>query len=139
MAAWFVGGLGTLLAGWLGYRELGTSITDVAIWVGISNAVALVGGLLTLQLEKISWIKETLLAGTFRTWVFIVCFYFGFLLILIPELREVRALAWMTPPLLMSTGLMINPLFGPIQDQIVRNAQRRTRLKTLAAKRQAML
>jgi|GEM_PF-4314643 len=125
MAAWIVGGCGTFLVGWIGYEKLGISLSNSLLWVGYSNFLALAGALLTLQLEKIVWIKRTLLRGAAGTWGFLTLFYFGLLLLLIPLLREWQVISWMFVPLMMSTGLMMNPFFGPIQDALVRRGQRR--------------
>ena len=136
MAAWIVGGSGVLLSLWVGCYHFAFSVPEILFWIGVSNLAAFAGVLLTLQLEKVAWIKAYFLAGTARTWGFLTLVYFGVLLAPAPELREWPVLSWMFFPLLMSTGLMIPPFLGPAQDWIVRNAQRRERLKTrLAAER----
>lgn len=125
MAAWIVGGCGAFLVGWIGYGKLEIPLSVSLLWVAYSNFVALAGVLLTLQFEKVVWIKRTFLRGAGGTWGFLSLFYFGLLLLLIPSLRELRAFAWMIVPLTMSTGLMLNPFLGPIQDTLVRRSQRR--------------
>lgn len=129
MAAWITGGLGTVLVVGLASLRFQIPIATSLVWVGISNLVALVAVLWTLRLEKIGWLKRTLLFGSLKTWAFFVTVYFGFLLGLIPPLREWNLLLWMVMPLVMSTGLMLNPLFGPIQDALVRRSQREARIR----------
>jgi len=133
MAAWIVGGVGVLLSAWIGTQRFSFSLLEILAWVGVSNLVALVGALLTLRLEKVSWVKSGILAGTARTWTFLTLVYFGSLLVAVPALREFSVLLRMALPLILSTGLMMPGILGPILDQWVRSAQRRERLKSRLA------
>lgn len=126
MTAWMIGGLGSVGVAWLGYQKFGVSLGTSLFWIALSNLSGLLAGILTLCLEKISWCKRTLLRGSSRTWAFLLFFYFALLLLFAPGLRDLRVLTWEIVPLLMSTGLMLNPLMGPIQDYLVRRAQRNT-------------
>lgn len=129
MAAWMIGGLGSVGVAWVGYQKFGVTLGTILYWIGLSNLCALIGGVLTLRLEKVSWCKRTLLRGSNRTWAFLLIFYFASLLLFAPGLRDLRILTSEIVPLLMSTGLMLNPFMGPIQDYLVRRAQREERLR----------
>ncbi len=78
----------------------------------IAGVIALT---VTLRLERREKVKATLLKGSLRTHAFFFGTYFLFMLGFFPELRDVRAMAWMITPLVLTNVLSI-PFFGKIQD-----------------------
>lgn len=127
MVAWGIGITGLALSAWLGITTFGWQAREVAISVGAANLAALVSGLLVLRLEKVRWIKAHVLTRSLKTWAVLAALFFGLLLALAPPLRVEGVLLRQLIPLLMSTGLMLNPVFGPVQDWLTRRAQARER------------
>lgn len=132
MAAWIIGVVGAALSFWMG-SNLGFSSGEVALQVAATNLAAFAGGILTLQAEKVTWVKTWVIPDGVRTWLFLAMLYGGIQLAMAPGLRDWEIYLRMALPLVMTTGLMLNPCFGPAQDWLVRRSQRRTREQAVSA------
>jgi hypothetical protein len=124
MVAWIAGFLGSAFCLGIGVLKLGYSPAEVLWWIGAANLMGVVGPMMTLRAEQSPGFKSRVLSGRWQTWIFLLVTYFGGLLLLVPALQEAQVFFWVVVPLLMSTGLMLNPIFGPLRDWMVRNAQR---------------
>lgn len=112
---------------------MGLSPLAIVIQVFASNLGAYVGGILTLQAEKVAWIKANIIPDGPRTWLMLMTWYSGIQLLISPELRDWGLYLRMGFPLLMTTGLVLSSLFGKTQDWIVRRSQRRESEQALSA------
>lgn len=134
MFAFMVGVTGAVLSSWIGVSKFGYSLGEALLWVGAVNLVGLVSSLTTLAMERVTRLKTSLLAGGLRTWTVLLILYIGGQLLLIPPMRHLLFFAAMVIPLLMSTGLMIQPIFGPIQDRLIRRSQRKAMVRSRRAR-----
>jgi hypothetical protein len=118
------GTLGLALSLGIGTRLLNLDASNILMAVVAANLGAVLGLLLTLQAEKVSWIRTKLLNRSLKTWSFMILIFLGVLLSIAPVMRDPHVLAYLIFPLVLSTGFGIL-IFGPIQDQIVRRQQRK--------------
>ncbi|MEK6578181.1 MAG: hypothetical protein AABZ55_03055 [Bdellovibrionota bacterium] len=111
----------------VGIRVLGMTLGQILIvWI-ISLMAGLISLFSTLAAERNHWLKTQILRGSLLTWGFLVVVYFGILLALAPQMRNVDHLVWLSVPLIAGQGWAIM-LFGPIQDRIVRRSQTKSHL-----------
>ncbi|MCM2276923.1 MAG: hypothetical protein NDJ89_02460 [Oligoflexia bacterium] len=122
MSAWISGFLGLALSLWIGTSVLSLEQNDVLWAIVGSNLGGLIGATLTLRAEKVPQLKATLLRGAAGTWAFLAVLYFSILLALAPVMRERNAFFWLVVPVIMSSGLMLNWFFGPLQDWFFRRS-----------------
>jgi hypothetical protein len=120
------GTLFTVLSLWVGTHWAGLTIPEVLLAVLVSNVVGCITLLGVLALERQREIQRRLLNGYFKIWGFMAFFYFGGQQLLLPQLRDFKTVAMMTPTLLMSVGLML-PIFGIFQDKLIARGQRKVR------------
>jgi len=126
MATWFLTFTGVAASFLVGMQVLGMSTWTVLYCILISNLAAFIALVTTLTLERQPMIKKTWLRGGARTWTFFAGLFFAILLSFTPVLREPRVLGWMIFPLIFGNGFCVFA-FGPVQDRLVRRAQRRSR------------
>lgn len=125
MVALVIGFFGIFLSYSIGHLILDLSIFEISWGILVANIACLLALVFTLQIEKISWIREKVLNQSLKTWILLVAIYFLFLVGFAPQLRNFKNLMWLFVPLLMSEGIMILTVFGPIQDFIVKKTQMR--------------
>lgn len=92
-------------------------------------AASVAGFASVVTITNIQWvpfIKRVFLTNISKTWVVFVLLFATVTVLLSPSGLGWRDYAWMTIPLIFSTGYVII-LFGPIQDRIVRRRQRKER------------
>jgi hypothetical protein len=116
--------LGTTLSFAIGMRVVHLTAPQIILSVVASQVGGLIGLLVTLRAEKNPTIRKHILNRSLKTWTLLFAVYSGFLLLISPALRDLRAFAWMVVPLMISNGLCIIA-FGPIQDRLVRDEQKR--------------
>jgi hypothetical protein len=122
-AAFLFATLGTALTWYLATQVLGWDWTFVPRGVFVANLAGFSSLLSTLAMERNPAAKATIVKNTLRTWSFITLYYMGVFCVLLPEMREVRPLAMLFLPLLLTTGIMM-PLFGWVQDRLIARVQR---------------
>lgn len=123
MAAFLIGLIGVATSLAIGNLHLGIEVSDIFRAVLASNLAGLIGGTLTLSAERVGWIRARILTRGYRTWALLSVLYFGISLAGAPILRDSLVLAQLALPLIMSTGLMLNALFGPVQDWLMHRRQ----------------
>lgn len=129
-AALLFGTAGTLLSLWVGGEFFGLNYLQVLWTVLVANFAGLVSLLLTLRAEGIPALKNKWLNSGLKTWALISVLYLSMMVTFAPVLRTPLTLLGMFLPNLLSTGYSIL-VFGPIQDRIYRNAQRRARAQAV--------
>lgn len=127
LAALTTGTLSSVLVFVIGKGVLSLDSGDLLLAIFGSNLGGLIGGTLTLQAEKVSWIKNHILRGALPTWSLLVALYFVTLLGVAPAMRELRNFLWLVFPVIMTSGLMIPHVFGPVQDWLMRRSQKEAR------------
>ena len=132
MVAAFTAVAATALSWLISSRVLGWTTSQFMWAVVASNIGAWCCLPTTLVLERVRWFKRLVIPGWARTWLFFVAVYFGVLLGLVPEMRDLRAFKWMSLPLIYTSGFTII-VYGPVHDFFVRRSQRRGRAKAKAA------
>lgn len=125
IAALLNGFLGLAITLAIGVGHFGLNIWDVLECILGSNVAAFTALLMTLQAERQPWILKYILNRSLKTWALITTLYFGILLALSPALRDVHVFLVLVLPLMLSTGFCII-LFGPVQDYLVRQKQRKS-------------
>ncbi len=120
--------LGTALSFAIGLGFLHLTSSQVILSCVASQVGGLIGLVITTQAEKIPAIREKLINRSLKTWTLLFTIYSGFLLLISPALRDLRAFLWMVCPLMLGNGLCIIA-FGPIQDQLVRREQLRAKMR----------
>ncbi len=135
IAAFIVGTIGFVISLWVGINFMKLDLTDVLLCILASNSAGLIALLSTLYAQKRFKCLQKLVRSSIGAWTFLSLQYFGILLLLSPPLRELSVFMAMFFPLILSTGFFII-LFGPIQDFLVRQQQKKTAidLKTLMTK-----
>ncbi len=116
--------IGLCLSLGIGMRYYDQTWTDIAFTVLASNIAAFISLLATLRAERVTWIRKYLLNRSIKTWSFLTFFYFSILLSLSPTLHSSENFLGLILPLILSTGFAIIG-FGPIQDRLVRQEQRK--------------
>lgn len=111
-------GLGLLIG-----SRLGLETSDTLYCFLISVCAGLFSLTATLQAEQVKWIRKAILNRSLKTWSFLLFLYFGPLLFFCPVLRDQKIFLVMAIPLVLATGFSIL-VFGPLQDRLVRRAQR---------------
>lgn len=125
--AFFIGLFGLLSVGIIGSQVLALSFGEILFIWTVSLITGLFSLLTTLAAERNTWVKNHILRGSVLTWAFLVILYFGILLALAPQIRDVENLIWLFLPLMVAHGWTLL-IFGPIQDQIVRRSQQKSHL-----------
>ena len=116
--------IGSVLTFWIG-AGLGLSVPEMLLCLAATSVACVVSGILTLQAERLPWLKARVLRGGFRTWTLLAVLYFGTLAAVAEPLRRGEILIRLAFPLILATGFAIQWAFGPLQDRIVRRQQRR--------------
>ena len=126
IAAFMSGILGLSLSLGLGMGRLALTGPEVIGALLVSNLAGLLSLILTLQAEQVPWIQKYFLNRTLKTWTLLATIYFGILLGALPYLRSIHVLVILAFPLILSTGFCLF-FFGPIQDALVSQKQRKIR------------
>ncbi len=127
MTAWFSGIFGVLITWYISTRILGFHTAEALRAILSSVIAGWVALYSILRLEHIVVIRKRVFRGSIGTWVVFSSTYFGVLLALIPQIRDLDHFLILVMPLIMTTGITIVS-FGPIQDRWVAKRQRRARL-----------
>ncbi len=129
MIAWINGLLGIALAFFIGLNKIELNAYDVVLSIGASWVSGMIALLLVLKGERTPWIKRHVLTRSLRTWPIFLLLYYGGIWLLAPPLRSMDRLIWMAVPLALCNGFVILA-FGPLQDRIIAQVQRRSRTST---------
>lgn len=127
MVPWIVGILGVGGSFWIGRDVAMLAPQEILRALIAAQLASVVGGLLTLQAEQVRFLKTRVINSTWKTWTLLLVLYNGIILLFCPPLRELKIYAVMLPLLIMSNGVILTTVFGPIQDWIVRRRQRKAR------------
>lgn len=130
--AFLNGMIGSFLVWLLGTSFFNLSFTDVLQCVGASVVAGLACTLITTRAEQRPWIRKNVLTRQRRTWYLFLTVYFSVLLWGAPPVRAVAPFATLVVPLVLCTGFTIM-IYGPIQDKLMRRAQRRARRRAWQA------
>ena len=120
------GTLGLILSLFVGTKLLDLNSWEVGLCFVVSNLAFAVALLTTLQAERNLWIKQHVIQGNIRTWSLCCLIYFTLLFTLSFPLWHPKNFLYLIFPLFLSSGFGIL-LFGPLQDAVVRRAQKAPR------------
>lgn len=120
------GVLGTTLCFILGLGLFDLSASAIVLAIAGSNLAAFISLMITLRVERIRWVRRYILRRPFFTWFLLSACYFAVLLGVSPEVRDPRKLAFLSVPLILSTGFFICA-FGPVRDWIMVRKQLRAK------------
>jgi hypothetical protein len=126
MFAFGVGLTGAILSALIGHAVFGLGLLDVVISVVAANIGVLGSLLITLKCERTPWLRRHVLMAPAQTWALFLFCYSCISLGIAPPLRQLKVFAFMALPLLL-TGGFAAIVFGPIQDFVVANIQKKAR------------
>ncbi len=124
LSALINGIIGSLAVLYVGTHWAGLTLGESALAILAANISGFVCLIVTLQLERVRWIKKHILVNGLVTWGWHTTIWISGIALLSPPLRASRPMVTMLLPMILSCGLCIIP-FGPTQDFLVGLAQRR--------------
>lgn len=126
MTAWINGILGILATVGIGVWALDLAPLEAFRCSLVSIASGFFAVTTVTRGEQVPFLKKRLFCNIYRMWAVFVSLYFSPMILLSPPIQNLRGFLWLAIPLIMSTGFSIL-IYGPIQDRLVRGAQRRER------------